>query len=642
MTGRAWHPPYELNPYDSTDATPADKRFLQATGPFTMNPGDLTTVTIAVIAAPSNPVAGVGDLYQLAVASSAAQAAYDNNWIMPTPPPAPNVTLIPGEGRISLIWDNSSETAPDPFAPYAASLRNPFYREYDFQGYKVYKSLSGNVGTWQLLTQYDKIDGMTFEDTTAVESLRTNATDKGLSYAYIDSTNIRLGFPYYYAVTAYDLNTMGYVSATTDTSWLSLESGIDPNVSIARTIPNNYYAPTYDVIRKRGRGKDTLKLTFTPTTLTNYAVTAETYNIKFLAPEPSGDPKIPVYSYLIQKENGDTAVNIQSFTMNIRQSTALQTFHPTCFDSAITNIKQNATNPLKLDTTKQYMPITDFAFTLKMDSIPIQPFNRVEIKSGAYPIDSIQIPTEITDNKALWAYRGSDYRIIWKWKDANQTAITAEVYDLSLQQYIPYRRLTRSVINTPDADSADGWSFNALTEPRGSDTIALNVTRYMSICGGQFYLSRGNVMRILPNAGDTWIVYSARLSASPAYSEFQIISHPMIVADTQISALKVKVVPNPYLVRDEWERHPDFRKIKFINLPTECTIRIYTFAGDLIKTITHNATKTASPGNIPLEAGGDEDWNLLTESNQKPSPGIYFFHIESKTGNQIGKFVIIY
>jgi len=115
-----------------------------------------------------------------------------------------------------------------------------------------------------------------------------------------------------------------------------------------------------------------------------------------------------------------------------------------------------------------------------------------------------------------------------------------------------------------------------------------------------------------------------------------------LIADSSVTKLKVKVVPNPYLVRNEWERHPDFRKIKFINLPTECTIRIYNFSGVLVKTLRHSATKTTSPGNVPLESGGDETWDLLTESGQKPAPGIYLFHVESNIGNQIGKFVIIY
>lgn len=637
MTGRAWRPPYEYNPYDSTDVTPADKRFLQATGPFSLKTDSITTLTIAVMAAPSNPVVGVGDLYSLALTASAAQAAYDNNWIMPNPPPSPNLTLLPGEGRITLIWDNSPENVPDRFYPYAAALRNPFYREYDFQGYKVYKSLTGKIGEWQFLDQFDKIDGIVFQDTT----VGTNATDKGLSYAYIDSSNIRLGFPYYYAVTAYDVNTMGYVSPTTDTFWLSLESGMGPKATAARTTPANYYPPQFSTTRIRG--SERLNLALTPKALTNYAVKSDTYKLKFLSPQPTGDPRIPIYRFLVQKQNGDTVARIQSFTMNIRQTTVPITFHPTVFDWVITKIKQNPDTATKLDTTKAYMPVSDLGFTLAMDSIPFQTFDRVTVKSGTYPPDSLQIPATatFTGNKALWAYRGSDFRVVFKEKYPGGP-LTAEVYDLSLNQIVDYRRLQSGVQVTPDPDSADGWSFANLTQPKASDTLVLGATRYLNICGSQLNLSRGNPVRILPNPGDTWIIYSTRLSASPSYSEFQIISTPMQLADSSVTKLKVKVVPNPYLIRNEWERHPDYRKIKFINLPTECTIRIYSFSGDLIKTIKHSATKTADPGNVPLEAGGDENWDLLTESGQKPAPGIYLFHVESNIGNQIGKFVIIY
>jgi hypothetical protein len=638
MTGRAWRAPYEYNPYDSTDASPADKRFLQATGPFNLKAESLATVTIAVIAAPSNPVAGVGELYQLALASSAAQAAYDNNWIMPSPPPSPNVTLLPGEGRITLIWDNSPENSADRFYPYAPSLRNPFYREYDFQGYKVYKSLTGRIGEWQLLDQYDKIDGITFQDTTVVESLRTNATDKGLSYAYIDSNNIRLGFPYYYAVTAFDVNTMGEAP---DTFWLSLESGMDPKATTARTTPSNYSSPQFDT--SRIRGSENLQMTLEPKALANYAVKHDTFNLKFLSPLPTGDVanRIPIYRFLVLKPNGDTVARIQDFALDIRDSATSVSFHPTAFDSVITNIKEDTSGAL--DTTRIYMPVADLGFTLSMDAIPLQTFDHFTIVSGSYPSDSLQIPTSMTSNPTLWAYRGSDYRIVFKEKYSGGP-ITAEVFDLSLNQPVPYRRLSRTVANTTEADSANGWSFSTITQ--GSDTMILGTitsgTRYLNICGGTLYLNQSRWIQILPNIGDTWIIYSARISAAPSYSEFQIISTPMQIADTSINKLKVKVVPNPYLVRNEWERHPDYRKIKFINLPTECTIRIYNFSGVLVKTLKHSATKTVDPGNVPLESGGDETWDLLTESGQKPAPGIYLFHVESNVGNQIGKFVIIY
>ncbi|MEO0092460.1 MAG: hypothetical protein ABIK61_07105 [candidate division WOR-3 bacterium] len=637
-----WQISPEYAPYDSIDLSPADKRFLQSTGPFDLPPDSLATITIAVIAAPSNPIGGVGDLYPLAVASSSAQLAYDNNWISPDPPQSPHLTLIPGEGRITLIWDDYSEKIKDRYYPYSRALLDLHYREYDFQGYKVWRSQTGNVGDWILLDQFDKIDGITFEDTTVEEAIRTKATDKGLRYSYIDSVNIRLGFPYYYAVTAFDLNTMG---AAPDTSWLSLESGIEPKVAVARTKPTNYTSAQFKI--NKLRGDEHLDLTLQPTALVNHAIKPEKYLLRFLPPQPTGkiDTQIPLYRFYVQNQNGDTLVPIQSFVLDIRHKTEPQNFHPTIFDSSVViNIKQPTDTSTRLDTTKAYMPIIDLAFSLSMDSVPFQFFDRIDVKRQTYPKDSLQLPTELTYNKALWAYRGSDFQIVFKEKYPNGP-ITAEVFDLSLNQPVPYRRMGRTVVNTPDADSADGWSFSGLTpaEGLGSDTVVPNKTRYLLLCGGQINLNMGYPIssRLMPLPGDTWIVYSRRIKASPAYSEFEIVSFPMVISDS-IHKLNVKVVPNPYLVRNEWERHPDYRKLKFINLPDECTIRIYNFAGDLIKTIKHSATKTQAPGNVPLQAGGDEDWDLLSESGQKPAPGIYLFHIESKVGNQIGKFVIIY
>lgn len=641
MTGHNYRAPYDYVPFDSTDVTPADKRFLQATGPFDLDTNAIATVTIAVMAAASNPVGGVGDLYPLALTASHAQSAYDNNWIAPEPPSKPNLTLMPGEGRITLIWDNLPENASDRFYPYSRAQGYNFYNEKDFQGYKIYKSLTGKVGEWELLDQFDKIDGIIWQDTTMDQSTRTAATDKGLSYAYIDSSNIRLGFPYYYAVTAYDINFRGDVVPDT----FSLESGMDPKATIARTTPANYSAPKFTVTKLHGGER--LHLIPKPMALTSYAVKSDTYTLKFDSVRAAGAAanRIPKYRFLIQNQHGDTVVPIDSFSMNIRQIPPTIALHPSTFDLVITNIKQvtydttysdgTIHQKTRVDTTKAYMPVIDLGFTISMDSIPLQTFDRISVKSGTYPSDSLQIPS-IAANYAHWAYRGSDYRIVWTKKRPGDPSspLTAEVFDLSLGQSVPYRRM-RSL--TQDADSADGWSLFG-----GSDTLVINRTLFMTICSGLLNFNLGRTIKILPNAGDTWLIYSVRLSASPAYSEFQIVVDSMQITSVNVNKLKVRVVPNPYLVRNEWERHPDYRKIKFINLPTECTIRIYNFSGDLIKTLTHTATKIADPGNVPLEAGGDEDWNLLTESGQKPAPGIYLFHVESNAGNQVGKFVIIY
>lgn len=98
---------------------------------------------------------------------------------------------------------------------------------------------------------------------------------------------------------------------------------------------------------------------------------------------------------------------------------------------------------------------------------------------------------------------------------------------------------------------------------------------------------------------------------------------------------KIRIVPNPYIIdADLSVRFPgtqDEDKIAFYNIPGECTIRIYTELGELIKTIEHT------------NGSGDEYWFSVTSSNQFVVSGIYIAVItDNKTGeNHISKFAII-
>ena len=87
-----------------------------------------------------------------------------------------------------------------------------------------------------------------------------------------------------------------------------------------------------------------------------------------------------------------------------------------------------------------------------------------------------------------------------------------------------------------------------------------------------------------------------------------------------------RIVPNPYnLASDKNVRWPDQQdKIGFLEIPGDCTIKIYTETGELITTIEHN------------DGSGDEYWNLTTRSNQLIVSGIYFAVIrDNTTGEQV-------
>ena len=97
----------------------------------------------------------------------------------------------------------------------------------------------------------------------------------------------------------------------------------------------------------------------------------------------------------------------------------------------------------------------------------------------------------------------------------------------------------------------------------------------------------------------------------------------------------IRIVPNPFNASAGAKvRFPgtiDEDKIAFYNIPGECTIRIYSELGELIKTIEHT------------NGSGDEYWYQVTSSNQIIVSGIYIAVItDKKTGqNHIAKFAVI-
>ena len=94
-----------------------------------------------------------------------------------------------------------------------------------------------------------------------------------------------------------------------------------------------------------------------------------------------------------------------------------------------------------------------------------------------------------------------------------------------------------------------------------------------------------------------------------------------------------RVVPNPY----DLGSAPDVRwpgiqdRLAFLDVPGECTIKIYTEIGELVETIEHT------------DGSGDAFWDLTTSYNQLVASGVYMAIIEDHTtGEQITKkFVVI-
>lgn len=107
------------------------------------------------------------------------------------------------------------------------------------------------------------------------------------------------------------------------------------------------------------------------------------------------------------------------------------------------------------------------------------------------------------------------------------------------------------------------------------------------------------------------------------------------LANKRTSLDAVKVVPNPYKGSADWEEWTGsgarLGRVYFMGLPARCTIRIYTVAGDLVRTLEHSDVEY-----------GAEPWDLTGDSHVQVASGIYFYHIDAPgIGEKIGKFAVL-
>ncbi|HET9985839.1 MAG TPA: hypothetical protein VFQ38_19730 [Longimicrobiales bacterium] len=254
--------------------TPNDTRLFHATGPITLAPGDSADIIVGLVAgAPVVNVQGInfaqgndiphglpGDTARpieklmgrgiettnypsLFKAVLDARQLFATNFLLPSPPPAPTVTVLPGNHENKIVWSDEAVNASDPYAPIAAQRGIPGFRSKDFEGYRVWRKVRANAA-WELIAQYDAKNGIgpvvtavdtvvnqegqvvvVKADTAAFCGTKTSettekascATDTGLRFSLIDrggtfpdpssGPGLMNGVTYFYTVTAFDVNT---------------------------------------------------------------------------------------------------------------------------------------------------------------------------------------------------------------------------------------------------------------------------------------------------------------------------------------------------------------------------------------------------------------------------------------------------
>lgn len=589
-----------------TSLQSANIHMLFASGPFELRQNVRERFSMALLYG--------SDLEDLIRNKVTVQNIYNANYNFARPPLPPEVTTVPGDGKVSLAWDNIAEESRDPFI--LDSLGNP---SKDFEGYMVWRSSDENFNDiktitdsrgepklWESLARYDLDNGIRGNSPVYIDdALFYLGDDSGLRHSYVDN-EVTNGVTYYYAVVSYDRGDPDYgqdeglaPAFKKPTIRLDLASGdvsfvdINAAVVVPNAPPAGYVPPTIEgdlsLVEGLGTGEIGVDI-LDPVELE----TNRDFEVIF---HSSGDvPNYVTTSYDVVYRSGAES--------------------DTVFGLDATRI--GAENPSQ--------PVKGLIFTLENDTL-IQP--RQDL--SGWLIGNSNLNIQVTPHSVspqLYVPWPADYRV--EFYDT--------IVDSSFSNNIPVNfKVINQTENRPsefflyDNDASGDWSigdiitFIEFVGTRARFTYDLNI----------FEPLNPNETPVFPQGGDEFVVKSDKPFFEGDRITFSTVSPRTDNERAKDEMAEIKVVPNPYIMGASWEPATVFgagrgtRKIDFIHLPEKCTIRIFTISGRLVKTIDHTEDGTHS-------------WDLITEDGVEVAYGVYVFHVDAPgIGTRIGKFAIV-
>ena len=199
-----------------------------------------------------------------------------------------------------------------------------------------------------------------------------------------------------------------------------------------------------------------------------------------------------------------------------------------------------------------------------------------------------------------------------------------------------------------DSASSTLW-VDTVTTPRiRRASYTATGTGFIFYLAGHFTMMQ---MAALPAAGTVWHVrqYAGNVTGTTGSYKFVSAVRPPNVpglharvdftgstlspaTTTAANLAKVHTVPDPYYVTNALETTANNKVLQFVNLPSECIVRIYSVSGVLVNVLTHSDPT----------GGGLLNWNLRNRNNQFVASGVYFYHIEAPDGKtKVGRFTVV-
>lgn len=590
-----------------------------SSGFFPLLPGQRQRMAISVSIS-AGGISRDADIENVISKQLEATKAYNADYQFAQAPLQVTLTAVPGDGKVTLYWDDVSESSFDRYIDRIGG------NGADFEGYRIYKAtdaafldalvITNSEGVKILklpIAQYDLVDGIKGLHPVDIQGVKFDlGDDTGLKHQFVDTTAVN-GQRYFYAVTAYDF---GYEAA----GFAPSETPIQVSVSTDGTIK---YGTNVVVVR--------------PTSGASGFLPPEVESFYHTEGGASGEINFEIVDPIKIKDEHVYELTFKDTTYRINNKDVVKT--------QSFSLRDSTENFFLLEDDKRLevgdeLSLTD-GFRLSFineDNIAIN-----NLKTGWND------PNIFSFDFGVFTYlvtRGvqnpSDYKII-----IGEVGIAT-----SKDTTIPGRTFTAvpvnfKVINTTKNEeiefaftNTDGNDGKLSIDHTGradaiyfieKDRTGKNVFTWQFVLN----LQQGNRN---PQSGDTVELVLDKPFLSYDVYKFKMKGSTVSIDKAKDDLNKIRVVPNPYIATASWEPRNTYtsgrgpREIHFINLPNKCTIRIFNVSGTLIKTIEHETAYE----------DGTAIWDVLSEEKFEIAYGVYVYHIEAPgIGEKTGTFAII-
>ncbi|MEZ4702120.1 MAG: hypothetical protein R2834_17430 [Rhodothermales bacterium] len=638
--------------FDITIPEPGENDLVVTSSLFPLKAGQTERISISV-------QLGI-DQDQVVDARDKALSAYLEDYQFAQAPITPSLTVVPGDGRVTLYWDSDAEESFDQFL--AGLGREPR----DFEGYRVYRSTDpafldatvitdgfGNRLLRKPIAQFDKIDsfeGFHPVDVNGVKFyLGNNRQDagedeNGLTHVFVD-TDVTNGVTYYYAVTAYDFGATEELIPPTETPVRirRLPDGrIETGRNVAVAVPA---APSGGFVAADIAGLQRTK---------GFTSSRIAYNIVDPRAVDAGHQYRVSFedTLIVGGANAPDTLTTKNFTLTDLTANQVILDRSTAFGDG-----------------KEFPVFSDegdpIGFELMFFPEPFIVLNSTETKWNRAEIYPIAVEPYLAAGFIRGLRNPADYRV----EVVGDGEGLSTEYEVRRRLTLPSRPTNIRVTNVSTGQEVKyafwdltGSDFQGATstaparfsaDPAVSESDRIIIIEPAIGSGGeeivtwQFSLNFVLQNRENPVQGDAIDIKIRKPFLSSDEFEFTAMGPSTDAALAADQLENIRVVPNPYVVTNRFEPLNPFstgrgpRVIQFINLPPQCTIRIFTVGGKLVRTLEHNtgANQALTPADL---MNGIEEWDLESDDNLSVAYGIYLYHIEAPgIGEHEGTFAII-